>query len=188
MKILVNKCPDTGKLFESDQEFKQFRRRHLAQKKADENKGKADQLIQESMMAFQESCDTFSELEVWITKNTKKIISHSCVDLASDLKFKHLKFYDMQLSDAVNNSHSAPKHGVTNWYRDSNLPRGYPGWHGRLQYTASHTSGNINSSFFRLLRVHTGTGGGHINCSYEVKLFQSDWPGLGITERLMQGV
>lgn len=58
-------------------------------------------------------------------------------------------------------------------------PKGYPGWYGRIEWETSHDI-RFGWDLMRILRVHTGTGGGVAGnrFGYEVKLFESDWPGL----------
>ena len=58
-------------------------------------------------------------------------------------------------------------------------PRGYPGWGGRIEYQISHDLG-FGSDLMRGIGIHTGTGGGIRDNRYgfDVKFFDSDWPGI----------
>lgn len=94
-------------------------------------------------------------------------------------------YLDVRWADNVSNSHSCPRSGVTNWGGKGLLPggepapRGYPGWTGRIEFQLSHDLG-IGSDIMRPLGIHTGTGGGisENRYGYDVKFFDSDWPGL----------
>lgn len=191
MKILVNKCPDTGTLFESDREYKTFRQRFLRQKKALAVQVKSDQQVETFIKDFQETCASFKELEEWLTEpNTvTTIMSHSRVESIANFHFPQVEFTLMRFSDSCSNSHSAPRGGETNWYRLKHKPQGYPGWQGRIRYTTSYEHMHLTSSIFRVISVNTGTGGAWDSYSeYDVKLFQSDWPMLEFTAHLLQGI
>ena len=119
------------------------------------------------------------------------------------LKIEHR----MSWSDHVSNSHSCPVGGVTNFSQSynrqqgKNLPEGYPGWQGRVDWIVEWPKElegmYLGSDLFSKgtfhtgrQRAHTGTGGGaggHMNkefntwCQrpgYEFKIYASDWPGL----------
>lgn len=95
------------------------------------------------------------------------------------IKITHL---DVTYSDLVSNSHSCPRGGVTCWSSHEakdGRPRGYPGWHGRIEFEVSHDI-RFGSDVFRGTGIHTGTGGSTNgkNYGYDVKFFESDWPGL----------
>lgn len=104
--------------------------------------------------------------------------------------------------DLVSNSHDSPIGQPQNWGRDPNLPRGYPGFSGRVWYrfSSSHCrppGGDLNNTL-----TYTGSGGygGYdgpwerlchrvyqhqkkcktsidVHCySYDYRFFLSDWP------------
>lgn len=112
--------------------------------------------------------------------------------------------HSLTWSDMVSNSHSCPVGGVTCWSsheaRDGR-PRGYPGWHGRIDWLVAWPkeldgmylgSDLFSHGTFRSgrQRAHTGTGGGggsHFSkefdtwCQrpgYSFSIFASDWPGM----------
>ena len=112
--------------------------------------------------------------------------------------------HDLRWSEMVSNSHSCPVGGVTCWSsqeaRDGR-PRGYPGWHGRVDWLVEWPreldsiylgSDLFSRGTFRSgrQRAHTGSGGGgggHMNrefntwCQrpgYSFSIFASDWPGM----------
>lgn len=111
--------------------------------------------------------------------------------------------FNLSWSESVSNSHSCPHNGKTNWGgRDEDAPRGYPGWHGRVEWIVSWPKEwdgiYLGSDLFRgssafntgRQRAHTGTGGGggmrysekhkcHIQTfGYSFDLFAADWPGM----------
>ena len=80
----------------------------------------------------------------------------------------------------VSNTHHCPRNGVTNWGCNNNLPRGYPGWDGRIEFNISHPIRTFGGDLFRNTGIHLGTGGSgnKLMFGYEVKFFDNDWPGL----------
>lgn len=94
------------------------------------------------------------------------------------IRITHL---DVRWSESVSNTHSCPRSGVTNWGgRNSDAPRGYPGWQGRIEYQVSHDVPCFGSELLSDTGIHTGTGGGISNNRYGfgVEFFAADWPGL----------
>lgn len=112
-------------------------------------------------------------------------------------------------SNMVSNSHSSPEGFKQNWcgYGDKdNIPRGYPGWSGRVWVRYKKESGySFGSDPFGRALAHTGTGGGgsyngpweavssarwhryghqrgpnmfpEVNCySWDFRIFDADWP------------
>jgi hypothetical protein len=77
------------------------------------------------------------------------------------------------------NSHSRPRKGETNWggTRDKDgVPRGYPGWRGRITYAVT-SSTTFGSTYFNDTPICTGSGGGgDTNLSYDLTLWASDFP------------
>lgn len=92
-----------------------------------------------------------------------------------------ITYLDLYWSDSVSNAHSCPHNGETNWGgRKPNVPRGYHGWTGRIEYQLSHDIPSFGSDVMEGSRIHTGTGGG-INenrYGFSVSFFADDWPGL----------
>ena len=102
------------------------------------------------------------------------------------IKITHLK---LQYIDHVSNTHSAPKEKQTNWGGDKkDVPRGYPGWVGRIEFQLSHDLG-FGSDILKTLRIHTGTGGGTSvqRYGYRVTFWADDWPGLNMMRALTDG-
>jgi len=63
-------------------------------------------------------------------------------------------------NSAISNSHYAPINGETNWSGDkSNVPRGYPGWQGRVWIRFNKDPDGFSSDFFPATLTYPGTGG-----------------------------
>lgn len=90
------------------------------------------------------------------------------------IKIRYLK---VNQYDSVSNSHSCPRDGIRNWGRDSDLPSGYPGWSGVIDFEISESLPAFGSDLFKHTGIHLGTGGGRGKraYSYEVRFYDSDW-------------
>jgi uncharacterized C2H2 Zn-finger protein len=92
-----------------------------------------------------------------------------------------ITYLDIRHSNNVSNTHSAPKGKASNWgRRDPNLPTGYPGWEGRIEYQMSHSLPGFSSDLLRGTGIYTGSGGGTSNnrYGYSVIFWDEDWPGM----------
>lgn len=144
----------------------------------------------------------FSEVRISGKKRTESPKAR-CVGLSWDLRH----------SDLVSNSHSSPEGFSQNWRAEEHLPRGYPGWSGRIWVRYAKEEGyTFGSDPFRRTLVHTGTGGyggyngpwesvmanryqryGHkrgadlfpdiMAYSWDCRVFDADWP--VITENII---
>lgn len=109
--------------------------------------------------------------------------------------------FNLSWSPCVSNTHSRPHNGVTNWGGQETVdgkpaPRGYPGWHGQVEWIVRWPKEwdgvYIGSDLFlgSRCRAHTGGGGGggmnynkQYECfvqrfGYEFRLYAADWPGM----------
>jgi hypothetical protein len=111
----------------------------------------------------------------------------------------------VEFTKHVSNTHSAPHNGITNWYVNSDKPKGYPGWYGRVWIFYNKSTDWCDDNLFPNLRLFTGSGGyGLYNCifydkvniyrasnryettggqgvyplSYDFRFYQADWPSL----------
>jgi len=180
LKTLRQKNTDKRRIIKARREFELFRT------------GAADSL------------STVEEIEKWVIDNMETIAysqmataSHGIDKLSPDSKMIKISFENLKRYNSVSNSHNAPRNGVTNWgNQNKDRPSGYPGLHGRLHMLLetpdSYGSCNI-SSILTKLGICTGSGGSgsfyskqvktktQISLSYEVTLFDADWPCLAVT-------
>lgn len=122
--------------------------------------------------------------------------------------YKVLGFaWNIQYTDMVSNSHSAPVGYPQNWRGEPNLPKGYPGWNGRVWIRYADPCRNFGSTPFSKTLTYTGTGGAggyggpweavsacrfqrygyrseknrypEIHCySWDYRFYEHDWPEL----------
>jgi hypothetical protein len=102
-----------------------------------------------------------------------------------------IDFWNLKWDDHNSNSHRCPKGGVTNYMRDADKPKSYPGWECRIQFevkTEQYTHRKktyyrqgYGSDYFNKSIVSLGGGGG--GCSngtqkyqYECTLWADDFP------------
>lgn len=197
MKILVNKCPDTGDLFECDTEFKKHRVK-INKQKADEKKASEirnsffDWLRAEKMKITNPTM-----IVPWFMENQKTIMEAHNAGVRSKNhhgwgdkfypetdEFTKFEFRNYRFEYNVSNSHTCPENGVTNWGgKVEGAPTGYPGWsgwvNGTLKRLPKHNSKYPYSDVLNLVGICTGSGGGgNESWNYDVKVFLADWPGL----------
>lgn len=68
--------------------------------------------------------------------------------------------WKMDYKDVVSNTHAAPHNGKTNWGgRHKDLPRGYPGFEGRVWIRYRNEMSISGSDPLRACLLYTGTGG-----------------------------
>jgi hypothetical protein len=181
-------CPWTDKVFATKSAYS----KHLKELRENRMHQRARQNIRNRKLNDLINQSTFQDIVDWIETNPEFIfdglikLGHSGwanrrAHLRNEfwIKITHL---NLNWSDMVSNSHSCPRGGVTCWSSQEatdGRPRGYPGWHGRIEFQLSHNFG-FGSDVFRNMGIHTGTGGGSSDnrFGYDVKFFSSDWPGL----------
>lgn len=198
MKIVAWKAKD-GKIFEFEEDYKAHCRKirkqellELAQKKAVElqkvwfgenfwnNCKSVTQILRAVEIASPILYERQKERRTWIRK-TKGPYEYS-VEI-STAKYT--------ASNQVSNTHCCPENGVTNWFCKKDLPGGYPGFSGRLDYRVRHSEkiDSLGSDFFAGTRIHTGSGGGggskpvskgvvSTGYGYSFSIFLDDWPAL----------
>lgn len=127
---------------------------------------------------------SFDDIISWISANSKFLLNNSywreCRPKCKDFRV-NITYLDVRWSDAVSNTHSCPRGGVTNWCwsDNNNLAKGYPGWDGRIEFQMSHDIG-FGSDILYNTGIHTGTGGGisKNRFGYDVRFYAADWPRL----------
>lgn len=196
MKVTVNKCPYTGKLFEDDKKYKahlqKIRRERTAMRAEEKEKTEfagwlaveKEKIIHPNMIA------------PWMLENQDRLmVAANAFKLGtwSTDKFFPLtdKFTKIELmvkyTPRVSNTHCAPKGKVTNWHCKPDLPNGYPGWSGNvsgvLTREKKHMSAYPYSHILNLVGIHTGSGGGgNEHWGYGVSLFAEEWPAMAEAE------
>lgn len=199
MKVTVNKCRFTGKLFEDDKEYanhmQRLRREHKAIREAKAIKNDFAAWLaaeKDKLRSTSEICPWLLENQIYLMKSCNALGIHSwCRDkfYPETDRFTEIRFErEPTFSRLVSNSHSCPKDGVTNWGgQDHNAPCGYPGWNGyvkgKLTRSKKHMSSYPYSAIFKLVDIHTGSGGGgNEHWGYDIKIFAADWPTLAEEE------
>jgi len=205
-KVLAWKCPYTGELFEDEKKYKNHLAK-LARYRREQRKLQiAEDAAQSWWTEFQNIEMDISELPKLIIENQDKFWAESNradrwnwqqigqtrkgVIMPTPKLVKFTKF-DLRWSDSVSNTHNCPKNGSTNWGGNrSDLPRGYPGWTGhiewQIEWPKEWDGWYPGSDLFAGHRacIHTGTGGGgfwskgYQSFGYGVNIFAADWPGL----------
>lgn len=197
MKVVVNKCPHTGALFEDDSEYATHMRsmqRKIAEKARDQkikdtwrdwisNEKKA---IIHPDMIIPWIIDNLDRIKIAYNTGirSKRMTGWSSDKVYDSDKFDKLEFVNLQYSNNVSNSHVEPEDGVGNWCgRNKDKPTGYPGWHGRIRGSfireKKYNSCYPYSDLLNLVGLKTGSGGGgNESWGYDVSIFVLDWPGL----------
>lgn len=193
------KCRWTGKVFGTKKLYVKHLKllrevrlntiRHRARKKLLDNK--FNELI---------NLPTFNAVIQWLENNPEFLFDRMFLNgprphsnLPTDIREKFwlkITYLDIGYSKFVSNSHSCPRGGVQCWSSreaKDGRPSSYPGWSGRIEYQMSHDVG-FGSDVMQGLGIHTGTGGGTGNnrYGYDVKFFESDWPGIGVMNALVE--
>jgi len=185
--VKAYQCPWTSKLYVSKKAYV----KHLADLRETRVHARIRDARLHKMLVDFNSQNDFTSIIDWVERNSHWFLARA-KHTAGRFYAKHnwpdpedfwirITYLDVVHSDCVSNSHAAPRGGVTNWGgRTPNAPRGYPGWHGRIEYRTSHHLPGWSSDIFNFAGIHTGTGGGlrGNRYGYGVTMFDSDWPGL----------
>ncbi len=195
MKIQVYKCRFTGKIFEMA-DVKKYKKHLKDLRKEQKEKRKLDNIKKTfaTWLATERAKITNVEQIIpWFLKNQRHIMDAHNAGCKSYRTWDTDKFHeadnftDLKLSvkfdRCVSNSHVCPDTGVTNWCGRDAGPRGYSGFYGNingvLQRDRKHNSAYPYGSALNLVGLKTGSGGGgNDHWSYEVSIFDADWPGL----------
>jgi hypothetical protein len=206
-KVIVWKCPHTGKLFEDKTKYKSYlsnlAKERRVQRKLQEDRDQArawwdqaqdiemsiedfQQWIIDNQMQFWKDSAAYNTYD-WkdVGKKTRGGVVMPIPELVSFTEFR------LTWSDTVSNTHSCPHNGVTNWgVRNPNAPIGYPGWCGRFswrckwpkEFAGVYLPGDIFDG--KDCRINTGSGGGggmidgYMHHAFSIEIFAADWPGL----------
>jgi hypothetical protein len=208
-KVMVYKCPHTGRLFEKKNEYDRHLRSLSRDRSYERKEAEKRAALAERWRQFRESITDVAQLPnaiiehqdlFWYTASLNASFMGDfevCRKTGIWPKLVEFTEFRLQYSDSVSNSHSCPVDGVTNWGgRVEGAPRGYPGWSGRADWISEwpHKLGGHYPSgqLLKGSRIHTGTGGGggsimrkNTECQshgYHIELFLTDWEGLAKTK------
>lgn len=200
-KIQVWECPKTGKLFKNFPEYRRHLKKLAKINLHSRKEAKLAANAEEWFRNFRSVETSLEQLEERIIENqdsfwaaAKRTKSWSTKTRNNNsIVFPKLIGFDrfkLTWSDSVSNSHSYPIGGVMNWFGDRELPRGYPGWQGRVEWVIEwpeeldgiYHGSDLFASDYTCLNTGSGGGGsrkdGHQSYCYDLKIFEADWPGL----------
>jgi hypothetical protein len=181
-QVIAWQCPHTGKLFVSNAEYRRhlhaLARERIAQRKHDAFK----KAIEDRLATMRDICNSFDDAARFIEENPSLFLENrfdnraKAIAKAAEFRIYDVQFKSMQFKKSVSNTHYAPLDKPTNFMCEEHLPRGYPGYMGRIMFHAPDTSDF--RIWFRGTGINIGSGGGggfsHM-FSYEVALFAHDW-------------
>ena len=196
-KITVRKCPITKKVFFGDDEYAEhivaLRARKTLERINRRNRVASTDRVWD---IIENDVCTIPQLEqfikdflhdIYIAYNGGRPEVNDAVRESALKSFTLIVGYD----ECVSNTHDSPRNGVNNFSCDPDLPRHYPGFVGRLTFDLTNdpenhpsmTNGKIRTCMrftdaLGYIGIHTGSGGGGATISYEVRLFQDDFPGI----------
>lgn len=186
-QITAWECPKTKTIFKHKHQYK----KHLKKIARESLDAKYRQKIVDSRLevfkTMRETCKNAAEIEQFVKDNVKVFWAHGIENSPYDRNKKipdDLECYEFKIEathkDNVSNSHQCPINGgVTNWHGKDDLPKGYPGFHGRVHFKFSHETPGFCSSVWKDTGLETGTGGGGAKGgSYDIFIFDADWPAL----------
>lgn len=185
------RCPWTNRVFGSKSGYVN----HLRALRRDHIHAAVRQRIAERLHDDLRNQPTFDDVIAWIGNHPEFFFDMTAAGRSEgrqdriaayrDKFWIRITYLDLQWTDSASNTHACPRGGRTNWggrgmdVDGKPLPRGYPGWTGRIEYRMSHDLG-FGSTPMRNVGIHTGTGGSirDHRYGYGVTIFEADWPGL----------
>jgi len=165
--IQAYKSEADGRLFESKVAYQIHIRKLAATRRKLKKKEEVENTRQAVIRQMRAECGSFDELEDFLRARWREMV-------VDGSKLMKIGFSEMRWRDSVSNTHDCPRGGVTNFWSKEELPRGYPGWQGRI-YIVIASEDVFGSREMKQLGIYTGTGGGG---SYDVRLFADDFPGM----------
>lgn len=199
MRIQARQCPFTRKIFLEEDRDRYIQ--HLSDLRASmrEKRTQNRAAVEWDRWLSKEKekiCD-IEDLAPWIIKNLTHIgraynvIKHP---RDGDKIYHSDKITNLTIRATYNprcsNTHCCPRGGVTNWWCKDDLPRGYPGFSGRISGTLERSRYKSNypvSDLLEFVDIHTGSGGGgNNNWAYDVTVFEVDWP--NITQKITMDI
>lgn len=191
-------CRDTGKVFLHRGDYVSYLKRQRERNQQKIRLRNHAKVIQEF-----NNVGSFPEMIRWIEEHQTFFYDHLYRhELHKTSKEEREKFRftinSLKLSweDSVSNTHGCPRNGKTNWdgrkkFKDGTpVPRGYPGWYGKINFDLARYPGFFSDTF-KELGLHSGTGGSRGKNSFESEfyMFAADWPKLAerATLNLLKG-
>lgn len=199
----VYECEETGKTFKDEQKClrheRKARRERIKHETFIANKAKVEKSFREELNGIDEEY-LKKYIADWLFEHNGAVVEITMADF----------HYDKLTS----NTHHAPIGKPTNWGCKDNLPKGYPGWSGRIEgkmikpavakdywskgrhKTLDSFSDYTDSSFSewsinRMIGLYSGTGGGNgVGFGYHCIMFADDFPylkKLALKDVLRQG-
>lgn len=194
---MARQCPWTRKLFVNDADYSvhltKLREKQRITRYHTSQCEKGDRAIQWATQNVT-SCEEF---EQWMRENWEALVIRGTY--MSPWDTKHLKRMDqlvipkllsvrlnLKFKPLVWNSHSCPRGGVKNFTRKPDLPCGYPGWEGflewRHEYPVKTRVDTSNDMFDYSPICSAGGSGGSGYYGYNIVLWASDWPSWALRD------
>lgn len=176
--ITVWKCDTTGELFEFKADYAKHLRLLAAEKLRIKKHNELLAYYQVQIAPLYE-LESFEQIAEWLIINQDLIYEYGKFtgftwrhDKRGD-RITKFKFLNMRYEKRCSNSHSAPNGMQTNWggMAGPNVPSGYPGWRGRVEFTNERQGWQFGETI-RKLGICTGTGG---SGDYDVTIWASDF-------------
>jgi hypothetical protein len=199
-QVLAWKSDSDGKLFEDKTKYTKHLRKLAAIRGNERKMAKAAAAREQFLIDMGNTVTSIEHLEQFIADNWKWFVANGAAQNTwrKEGKFNHKLVsidINVQWSDSVSNTHRCPRGGVTNWSQSANrakglnLPEGYPGWRGDIQFhvdagCSDHKTprpySGFGSDYFDQTIVQTGSGGSGNGqkYSYGLDLFAADFPGM----------
>lgn len=189
MKITINKCPWTGKLFESDEAYASHLKSLRHAMRSSREKARLALVFDEFVKPLY-GLDTSDKIVDWLNENYMKVALHFGFRFADRKKpyvptkddYVVFEFSNLKFSPDCPTTHCVPRgQRTTGWSSDSpHIPE--PGWRGRITirlYGNAYHKDLFDTDHLKKIGINTGGGGG---CSeklaYELTLFTKDFAGL----------
>jgi hypothetical protein len=202
-QILVWKSDADGKLFEDKAKYtshlRKLARERTRTRKIQEMRNAREQFL----IDMGKNVTSIAELEQFVANNWAWFflngLSHEWSGDKKSYKDVHtlvgFKLDGMYWNANISNTHAAPRNGgITNWSREADKPKGYPGWGGTLNIKVRtpqktykrepYYEDGFGSGYVDDTTIFTGSGGGGgckdgvTSYRYDVKLFAADFPGM----------
>lgn len=190
MKVTVDKCPWTGQLFEDPKLYASHLRKLRREQQYKRDQARIAEKFEEFLAPLYQ-LNTTDEIAAWLTENYMAISGHfgpkwsnrrRYIPTADDYVVFEIR--PLAFNPTCATTHSAPRgQKRTGWSKD--CPHvSEPGWQGRIDiYRKGKVDAKdlFNTDHLRAIGINAGSGGGGSeHLSYELTLFNKDFPKLAI--------